>query len=188
MAATKKKERKQEEHRLRDLFEYVRGKIGDPRLKDVELETIRPKQTDENYFLNEMFGRIRLELFPKRKVLLLNMTRTKKMSDMGVVGLLAHEFAHLCDETIKNPYLNPPKTVEESRRLNEQYDNQEKAADIQAGNWGLGDELKVSIAETTGFSKSGLTTPEYLELIKSWKPQDFALLNHEGGKGPKKGR
>lgn len=145
-----------EERRIRDLFKRVKKEIEKPELDAAELEIINPEKTDENYFKNEMAARIKKELLPDKKVMALNMVQTKTKSDMGIAGLIAHEFAHIFEGT-------------------------EEGADKLAASWGFEQEIKVLNAELMGFNKAGLTIPEYYRLITAWKPPKLRVSRRRKG-------
>lgn len=162
-----------EEYRVRDLFKRVKKKIGDNRCDNAELEIIKPRKIDEEFFKNEMGGRIRRELLPHRKVMVINATKTSEMTDMGVAGLIAHEFAHFSDESLQDLSLEPQ--AETARIL----DASEEKADKLAAGWGFEKELKVSTAEIEGLNKAGLTWSEYNKLVDNWEPPKLRVFKRK---------
>lgn len=172
-----------EKRRLTDLFKRVKKKIGDSRCDEVELEIIKLEETAENWGMPLMTGGIERELLPHRKVMVLNAARTSEMSDMGVVGTIAHEFAHLFDESLQNL---SHMTREEVDRV---FKESEERADKLAIKWGFKDELKVSTAEVVSLNKAGLTLEECNKLVDSWKPPRLhAPQSRRRRKGPKRRR
>lgn len=153
-----------EKRRLGHLFDYVRGKIADPRLKDSELRVIELSQRARVQGGDKLPGRVTMDYLGNKKIVILNATRTTKMSDVGVVGLIAHEFAHFLlkrfeefsPEGERNPYEVLKKSEEEADKL--------------AAKWGFGDEVKVARGEVEGFEDIELTLDEYRSLIEEWSP------------------
>ncbi|KXA89480.1 hypothetical protein AKJ57_05250 [candidate division MSBL1 archaeon SCGC-AAA259A05] len=151
-----------EKSRLTSLFNYVRKKVDDPRLKDSKLRVIGLSQKARVRSGDKLAGRVTMDYLEGTKIVVLNAAKTREMSDAGVVGLIAHELAHFL---LKKSGDFPPKEARDPYYV---LKKSEEGADKMATEWGFGIEVKVARAEIEGFENSELTLNKYLSLVKNW--------------------
>lgn len=168
------RDRESEKERLIPLFNYVRKEVADSRLKDSKLRVIGLSQGGKVKEGDKLPGRVTVDYLGSTKIVILNAAKTREMSDVGVLGLIAHEFAHFLikksEEFVSAGKRDPYHVLEKS----------EEEADRLATEWGFGEEVKIARAEIEGFEDSELTLDEYRSIVQNrCLPKNFGETSDE---------